>query len=108
VEAQADEARLIDAMKAASQATVTGTSKRGTMTRDTYSARRASDALDKVSPKLRHVSGASDHASLIAPAAKQLQEILAGEGIAAKEAQMRGASCRTGSTFHGARDFRPQ
>jgi hypothetical protein len=48
VEAQADEARLIDAMKAASQATVTGTSKRGTMTRDTYSLAGLSDALDKV------------------------------------------------------------
>ena len=48
VEAQADEARLIDAMKAASQATVTGTSKRGTMTHDTYSLAGLSDALDKV------------------------------------------------------------
>ena len=48
VEAQADESRLIDAMKAASQAIVTGTSKRGTMTHDTYSLAGLSDALDKV------------------------------------------------------------
>ncbi|HEY2444922.1 MAG TPA: invasion associated locus B family protein [Rhizomicrobium sp.] len=48
VEAQADEARLIDAMKAASEAIVTGTSKRGSVTHDTYSLAGLSDALDKV------------------------------------------------------------
>jgi hypothetical protein len=48
VEAQADEARLIDAMKAASQATLIGSSKRGTMTHDTFSLAGLSDALDKV------------------------------------------------------------
>ncbi|HEX4158599.1 MAG TPA: invasion associated locus B family protein [Rhizomicrobium sp.] len=47
VEAQADEQRLVDAMKAASEAVVTGTSKRGTVTRDTYSLAGFGDALDK-------------------------------------------------------------
>ncbi len=47
VEAQADEQRLIDAMKAAPEAIVTGTSKRGTLTRDTYSLAGLGDALDK-------------------------------------------------------------
>ena len=47
VEAQADEQRLVDAMKAASEAIVTGTSKRGTITRDTYSLAGFGDALEK-------------------------------------------------------------
>jgi hypothetical protein len=47
VEAQADEQRLVDAMKAASEAVVTGTSKRGTVTRDTYSLAGFGDALQK-------------------------------------------------------------
>ena len=48
VEAQADEARLIDAMKSASEIVVTGTSRRGTMVRDTFSTAGLSDALEKV------------------------------------------------------------
>jgi len=48
VEAEADEARLIDAMKSATEMTVTGISKRGTSTHDTYSLAGLSDALDKV------------------------------------------------------------
>lgn len=48
VEAQADEQRLIDAMKAAPEATITGTSRRGTVTHDTYSLAGLADALDKV------------------------------------------------------------
>ena len=48
VEAQADEARLIDAMKAANEIAVSGTSKRGTTVRDTYSTAGLSDALDKI------------------------------------------------------------
>ncbi|HEX4078841.1 MAG TPA: invasion associated locus B family protein [Rhizomicrobium sp.] len=47
VEAQADEQRLVDAMKTAPEAIVTGTSKRGTVTRDTYSLAGLGDALDK-------------------------------------------------------------
>jgi len=47
VEAQTDEQRLIEAMKGTSEATVTGTSKRGTVTHDTYSLAGLSDALDK-------------------------------------------------------------
>jgi hypothetical protein len=47
IEAQADEERLVNAMKAASEAVVTGTSKRGTTVRDTYSLAGFSDALDK-------------------------------------------------------------
>lgn len=47
VEAQADEERLVKAMKAGSQATVTGSSKRGTMTHDTYSLSGFADALAK-------------------------------------------------------------
>jgi hypothetical protein len=47
VEAQADEQRLIDAMKTAPEAVVTGTSKRGTLTRDTYSLAGFGDALAK-------------------------------------------------------------
>jgi invasion protein IalB len=48
VEAQADEERLVNAMKTGSEAIVTGTSKRGTMVRDTYSLDGFADALDKV------------------------------------------------------------
>jgi hypothetical protein len=47
VEAQADEERLVDAMKAAPEAIVSGTSKRGTVTRDTYSLAGFGDALEK-------------------------------------------------------------
>jgi hypothetical protein len=47
VEAQSDEERLVNAMKVASEAVVTGTSKRGTVVRDTYSLTGFSDALDK-------------------------------------------------------------
>jgi hypothetical protein len=48
VEAQSDEERLISAMKTAPEAVVTGTSKRGTVVRDTYSLAGFGDALDKV------------------------------------------------------------
>jgi hypothetical protein len=48
VEAQADETRMIDAMKAASEIAVSGTSKRGTTVHDTYSTAGLSDALDKI------------------------------------------------------------
>jgi hypothetical protein len=47
VEAQADEERLVSAMKTASEAVVTGSSRRGTMVRDTYSLAGFADALDK-------------------------------------------------------------
>ena len=47
VEAQADEQRLVDAMKDAPEAVVTGTSKRGTVTRDTYSLAGFGAALEK-------------------------------------------------------------
>ncbi|HTT82019.1 MAG TPA: invasion associated locus B family protein [Rhizomicrobium sp.] len=47
VESQADEQRLVDAMKAAPEAVVTGTSRRGTVTRDTYSLAGFTDALEK-------------------------------------------------------------
>jgi hypothetical protein len=48
VMAQADEERLITAMKGGTQMVVTGVSKRGTMTHDTYSLAGLSDALDKI------------------------------------------------------------
>lgn len=48
VEAQADEARLIDAMKAGNEIAISGTSKRGTTVRDTYSTAGLSEALDKI------------------------------------------------------------
>jgi hypothetical protein len=48
VEQQPDEVRLINALKGAPQAIVTGISKRGTMTRDTYSLDGFADALDKI------------------------------------------------------------
>ena len=44
----ADEARFISAMKTGSKLVVTGVSKRGTTTTDTYSLAGISDALDKV------------------------------------------------------------
>jgi hypothetical protein len=47
VEAQADEERLVNAMKTATDAVVTGTSQRGTVVRDTYSLAGFADALDK-------------------------------------------------------------
>ncbi|HEY3778421.1 MAG TPA: invasion associated locus B family protein [Rhizomicrobium sp.] len=47
VEAQADEERLVKAMKVGSEAVVTGTSKHGTVTRDTYSLSGIADALAK-------------------------------------------------------------
>jgi hypothetical protein len=47
VEAQADEERLVNAMKTAAEAVVTGTSQRGTVVRDTYSLAGFADALDK-------------------------------------------------------------
>jgi hypothetical protein len=47
VEAQADEERLVEAMKSAPEAVVSGTSKRGTVTRDTYSLAGFGDALEK-------------------------------------------------------------
>lgn len=48
VEDQADEARLIDAMKRGAQLIVTGLSQHGTLTRDTYSLGGISAALEKV------------------------------------------------------------
>jgi hypothetical protein len=48
VRQRADEVRLIDAMKRGQQLIVIGTSKRGTMTHDTYSLAGLSDALDKI------------------------------------------------------------
>jgi hypothetical protein len=44
----AEEARLITAMKGGSSMTVSGTSRRGTLTRDTYSLAGVSDALTKI------------------------------------------------------------
>jgi len=44
----ADEAKLIAAMRNGALAVVTGTSKRGTVTHDTYSLGGLSDALDKI------------------------------------------------------------
>ena len=46
--AQSDEERLIEAMKNGAQVEVTGVSKRGTTTHDTYSLAGLSDALDKI------------------------------------------------------------
>ncbi len=48
VMAQADEERLVTAMKGGAQMIVTGISKRGTMTHDTYSLGGLSEALDKI------------------------------------------------------------
>ncbi len=44
----ADESRLVDAMKRGSQLIVTGISKRGTLTKDTYSLAGIGEALDKI------------------------------------------------------------
>lgn len=44
----ADELRLIQAMRRGAEIIVTGISKRGTMTHDTYSLSGLSDALDKI------------------------------------------------------------
>jgi hypothetical protein len=43
-----DEARLVSAMRSNAQMIVTGVSKRGTMTHDTYSLGGLSDAVDKI------------------------------------------------------------
>lgn len=43
-----DEARLVSAMRSGQQMIITGISKRGTMTHDTYSLAGVSDALDKI------------------------------------------------------------
>jgi len=48
VQNPADETRLIDSMKRGSQIIVTGTSERGTLTKDTYSLAGISAALDKI------------------------------------------------------------
>ena len=48
VQKTADEARLVRALRANGQMIVTGISKRGTMTHDTYSLGGISDALDKI------------------------------------------------------------
>jgi hypothetical protein len=48
VRERADEVRLIEAMKRNKQLVITGTSQRGTMTRDTYSLSGLSDALQKI------------------------------------------------------------
>jgi Invasion associated locus B (IalB) protein len=48
VRQRADEVRLIDAMKRGSTVVVTGTSKRGKVTKDTYSLAGLADALDKI------------------------------------------------------------
>lgn len=45
---RAEEVRLVDAMRRGQELIVTGTSKRGTQTRDTYSLAGLSDALDKI------------------------------------------------------------
>jgi hypothetical protein len=48
VEQQPDEVRLLDAMQSGQQIIVTGVSKRGTMTHDTYSLAGLSEALEKI------------------------------------------------------------
>jgi hypothetical protein len=48
VRQRADEVRLIDAMKRGQELVIIGTSKRGTLTHDTYSLAGLSDALDKI------------------------------------------------------------
>jgi opacity protein-like surface antigen len=48
VRERADEVRLIEAMKKGKQLVVTGTSLRGTVTRDTYSLAGLGDALQKI------------------------------------------------------------
>jgi hypothetical protein len=48
VKEAADERRLLDAMRRGTSMTITGTSSRGTLTRDTFSLSGISMALDKV------------------------------------------------------------
>jgi hypothetical protein len=48
VRERTDEVRLIEAMKKGKQLVVTGTSQRGTVTRDTYSLAGLADALQKI------------------------------------------------------------
>ncbi len=48
IRARADEVKLIETMKRGGQLLVTGVSKRGTTTRDTYSLAGLPDALDKI------------------------------------------------------------
>ena len=48
VKEQADEIRFVEAMKRGAQVVVTGTSKRGTLTHDTYSLGGFTAALDKI------------------------------------------------------------
>ncbi|MGN6515165.1 MAG: invasion associated locus B family protein [Rhizomicrobium sp.] len=48
IKSAADEARLVSAMRSGQTMIVTGISKRGTMTHDTYSLAGVSDALDKI------------------------------------------------------------
>lgn len=48
VQETSDEARLIDAMRRGQEAIVTGTSSRGTLTRDSFSLSGISAALDKI------------------------------------------------------------
>jgi hypothetical protein len=48
VRERADEVRLIEAMKKGKQLVITGTSQRGTVTRDTYSLAGLGDALQKI------------------------------------------------------------
>jgi hypothetical protein len=48
VETVADEARLVNAMRRGASMIVTGTSTRGTLTKDTYSLSGVSAALDKI------------------------------------------------------------
>ena len=45
---RADEVRLIEAMRGGQELIVTGTSKRGTLTRDTFSLAGLGDALDRI------------------------------------------------------------
>jgi hypothetical protein len=48
VKTTADEARLITGMRSGQQMIITGISKRGTLTKDTYSLAGISDAVDKI------------------------------------------------------------
>ena len=48
VESLADEARLVEAMRRGARMTVTGTSSRGTLTKDVYSLSGVSAALDRI------------------------------------------------------------
>ena len=48
VRQRADEVKLIEAMRHGQQLLITGTSKRGKLTRDTYSLAGLGDALDKI------------------------------------------------------------